>query len=138
MRTFPIARPSVIVYSKYGMNTLITSPPKCRSVLCYSSFYYTGLLMVTQESLGKVSFTTDMWSDPNKSPFMAVTAHWIEATTQETPHGPQHILKLRADLIGFHRVPGRHDGEHLAHSFLHVLDRVSIAWKVCRNLTYNN
>jgi len=36
---------------------------------------------------------------------MAVTAHWIEATTQETPHGPQHILKLRADLIGFHRVP---------------------------------
>ena len=94
--------------------------------------------MTTQESLGKVSFTMDMWSDPNKSPFMAVTAHWIEATTQETPHGPQHILKLRADLIGFHRVPGWHDGEHLAHSFLHVLDRVSIAWKVCCSLKYDN
>jgi hypothetical protein len=80
--------------------------------------------------LGKVSFTTDMWSDPNKTPFMAVTAHWIEAATQETPHGLQHILKLRADLIGFNCVPGRHDGEHLAHSFLHVLDRISIAWKV--------
>jgi hypothetical protein len=63
---------------------------------------------------------------------MAVTAHWIESTTQDTPHGPQHILTLRADLIGFHRVPGRHDGEHLAHAFLHVLDRVSITWKVVR------
>lgn len=70
-----------------------------------------------------------MWSDPNKTPFMAVTAHWIE-TTQGTSHSPQHILKLRADLIGFYRVPGRHDGEHLAHAFLHILDRVSVSGKV--------
>jgi hypothetical protein len=76
----------------------------------------------------------DMWSDPNKTPFMAVTAHWIEGTTQETSHGPQHILKLRANLIGFHRIPGHHDGEHLAHSFLHILDRISITWKVCHGL----
>jgi hypothetical protein len=62
---------------------------------------------------------------------MAVTAHWIESAMQDTPHGPQHILKLRADLIGFHRVPGRHDGEHLAHAFLYLLDRVSITQKVC-------
>ena len=64
---------------------------------------------------------------------MAVTAHWIKSTTQHTqhaPHGPQHILELRADLIGFHRVPGRHDGEHLAHAFLYVLDRVSVTQKV--------
>lgn len=61
---------------------------------------------------------------------MAVTAHWIESMTQDTPHGPQHILKLRADLIGFHRVPGHHDGEHLAHAFLYVLDRVSVTQKV--------
>jgi hypothetical protein len=61
---------------------------------------------------------------------MAVTAHWIESTIQDTPHGPQHILKLRADLIGFHRVPGRHDGEHLAHAFLYVLDHVSVTQKV--------
>lgn len=61
---------------------------------------------------------------------MAVTAHWIESTVQATQHGPQHILKLRADLIGFLRVPGRHDGEHLAHAFLYVLDRVDIAKKV--------
>lgn len=70
----------------------------------------------------------DMWSDTNLSPFMAVTAHWIEATTQQTSMGPQHILKLRTDLIGFHCVPGRHDGEHLAHAFLHVTDRIGITF----------
>jgi len=91
-------------------------------------------LTISQNSMGKISFTTDMWSDPNKTPFMAVTAHWIEATTQETSHGRQYILKLRADLIGFHRVPGRHDGEHLAHAFLHILDRVSVSKKGCFNL----
>lgn len=71
-----------------------------------------------------------MWTDSNLTPFMAVTAHWIESSTRQTPEGPQHILKLRADLIGFRRVPGRHDGEHLAHAFLHVLDQLSIASKV--------
>ncbi|KAH9950785.1 hypothetical protein B0H21DRAFT_679919, partial [Amylocystis lapponica] len=29
------------------------------------------------KALGKVSFTMDLWSDPNLVPFMAVTAHWI-------------------------------------------------------------
>lgn len=72
----------------------------------------------------------DMWSDTNLSPFMAVMAHWIESTTQQTSSGPQHILKLRADLIGFHRVPGHHDGEHLAHAFLHVTDRISVTSNV--------
>ncbi len=53
---------------------------------------------------------------------MAVTGHWIEAKLKQTPDGPQYELKLWAELIGFHRVPGRHDGEHLAHAFLYVLD----------------
>jgi len=71
-----------------------------------------------------------MWSDMNLTPFMAVTAHWIETTTVQTPQGPQHILKLRSDLIGFQRCPGRHTGEHLAQAFLHVLERIKITSKV--------
>lgn len=72
----------------------------------------------------------DMWSDPNLSPFMAVTAHWIEAQIEDTPIGPRQRLKLRADLIGFQRVPGRHTGEHLAQAFLYIIDRLAIAQKV--------
>lgn len=75
--------------------------------------------------------TTDLWSDSNLSPFMAVTAHWIETKEVSTLDGPQLELKLRSDLIGFHRVPGHHDGEHLAQSFLYIIDRLSLAKKVC-------
>jgi hypothetical protein len=71
-----------------------------------------------------------MWSDPNLTPFMAVTAHWIEGRIEDTPSGPQRILRLRADLVGFIQVPGQHTGEHLASAFLHVLDRVDITSKV--------
>ena len=55
---------------------------------------------------------------------MAVTAHWIEAT------GPQKNLQLRADLVGFHHISGRHTGEHLAHCFLFVTNRLKITEKV--------
>lgn len=72
----------------------------------------------------------DLWSDPNLTLFMAVTAHWIESMTHQTPNGPQHTLKLWADLVGLQHVPGRHSGEHLAHAFLHVTDCLSITHKV--------
>lgn len=65
-------------------------------------------LIAYQGAMGKISMTMDLWSDPNLSPFMAVTAHWIEAKPISTPNGPQFELTLRADLIGFHQVPGRH------------------------------
>jgi len=58
---------------------------------------------------------------------MAITAHWIMPTTS-TQNPTQ--LTLRADLIGFIHVPGRHTGEHLAHAFLHTLDRIHVTEKV--------
>ena len=93
-------------------------------------------LIFAQKAMGKISFTMDMWTDPNLSPFMAVTAHWIEAKTEETPNGPKRILKLRAELVAFQRVPGRHNGEHLAQAFLYVLERVAIAHKVFSMLVH--
>jgi len=80
--------------------------------------------------MGKISFTTDMWSDPNLTPYMAVTAHWIEAKEVRTSSGLQRILELRADLVGFHRVPGHHSGAHLAHTFKFITDRLGITHKV--------
>ena len=80
--------------------------------------------------MGKISFTTDAWSDPNQTSFMAVTAHWIEAIEERTPTGVKKTLRLRADLIGFHKLPGRHTGEHLAHCFLFITDRIEVTSKV--------
>jgi hypothetical protein len=78
--------------------------------------------------VGKISFTTDAWSDPNMTSFLGVTAHWIEDRS-ESSTGPKK-LHLRADLIGFHQIPGRHSGEHLARCFIHVLDRIQVTSKV--------
>lgn len=70
----------------------------------------------------------DMWSDSNLAPFMAVTAHWSQGVWKETV-GAKRLVLLRADLIGFQRVPGRHDGEHLAVAFLFITDRIKITEK---------
>jgi hypothetical protein len=72
----------------------------------------------------------DLWSDPNLTPYMAVMAHWLEATLIQTDKGPRYKLKLRTDLVGFHRVPGRHTGEHLAQAFMVIMDRLGAALKV--------
>lgn len=72
----------------------------------------------------------DTWSDPNQTPFLAVTAHWIEAIDEKTPTGTNKKLQLRADLIGFHNLLGRHTGEHLVHCFLFITDRVQVTSKV--------
>lgn len=71
-----------------------------------------------------------MWSDPNQTSFMAITAHWIEEIDEKMPTGLKKKLRLRADLIGFHKLPGRHTGEHLAHCFLFIIDRVKVTSKV--------
>lgn len=60
--------------------------------------------------------------------FMAVTAHWIQEEIIQSINGTQPgILTLRSALIGFHRVPGAHSGEHLAAALLFVIDRIGIA-----------
>ncbi|KIK41147.1 hypothetical protein CY34DRAFT_85941, partial [Suillus luteus UH-Slu-Lm8-n1] len=75
-------------------------------------------------ALGKVSFTSDLWSDSNLCPFMAVTAHWIARADHSS------VLVLNTALIAFHHVPGSHTGELLAEVILHLLDRAGVTKKV--------
>lgn len=67
---------------------------------------------------------------------MAVTSHWIQGITVNTSDGPKLTLKLRVDLIGFQRVPGRHDGRHLALALLRVTDCLKITEKVCNVMEF--
>ena len=75
--------------------------------------------------MGKISFTTDIWTDFNLKPYMAVTAHWLEQPSLQQPK-----INLRVDLIGFIHIPGSHTGDRLAEVFLFVLDRLKLAKKV--------
>ena len=74
-----------------------------------------------------MSFTTDMWSDPDLKPYMAVTAHWLEYV--QTPSG-EIRLTLRASLIGFLHFPGKHTGERLAEAFYFIIGRTGLERKV--------
>ena len=74
-----------------------------------------------QQAVGRISFTTDIWSDNNRRPYLAITAHWI---------GGPNSLELEVALIAFHRLRGRHDGKSLARTVLQLLDRAGITVKV--------
>jgi hypothetical protein len=58
------------------------------------SIEYASRQHIAQNSLGKISFTADIWSDPQLRPFLAITAHWIQ-------HLDNGTLALRADLVAF-------------------------------------
>jgi hypothetical protein len=77
---------------------------------------------VLQNALGKVSFTSDLWSNTigGYDPYMAITAHWI---AQE---GPMAILVLKAGLIAFHYLHGAHTGKELASTMVYLLDRAEV------------
>jgi hypothetical protein len=78
-----------------------------------------------QASVGKVSFTSDLWSDRQRRSYMCITAHWIARSKRS------HSLELKSALIAFHHVSGTHDGVNLARTMLKLLDRAGIASKVC-------
>jgi hypothetical protein len=78
----------------------------------------------TKNAAGKISFTSDVWSDSNRRPYLALTAHWIvrdEATG---------ALRLKAGLIAFHDLPGSHTGKALAVTMLRLIDRAGATLKI--------
>jgi len=85
-----------------------------------------------------ISFTTDMWSDPDKKSYMAVTAHWIGHQALQVSQTLQHRISLRAALLGFIHVPESHTGICLAETFLFIVDRLRISKKVSFEFFYYN
>jgi hypothetical protein len=77
-----------------------------------------------QASIGKISFTSDLWSDRQRRSYMCITAHWIARSKRS------HGLELKTALIAFHHVSGTHDGLNLAKTILNLLDRAGITSKV--------
>jgi hypothetical protein len=75
-------------------------------------------------AVGKVSFTSDLWSDKNLRSYLCLTAHWI-ARDKRTG-----ALELKCALIAFHNVTGRHDGVNLANVLVALLDRAGVTANV--------
>ena len=81
------------------------------------------LLLLFQNSEGRVSTTTDMWSDPNRDSYMAVTAHFM----MQNEHGH---LELMSHLIAFRFVEGNHSGVNLGQHFVKIIEENAFLHKV--------
>jgi hypothetical protein len=89
------------------------------------------LIGTIQNSLGRISLTTDMWSNPNLDGFKAVTAHFMERNTDG------EIVEA-ACMIAFRFVEGNHTGEHLGRIFFEILKENGILFKVSHIVALKN
>ncbi|KIM58279.1 hypothetical protein SCLCIDRAFT_91816, partial [Scleroderma citrinum Foug A] len=71
--------------------------------------YFTILKEDLTKAEGKILFTSDIWTDENYCPFIAITTHWI--SKDNTDHAGS--LKLKSGLIAFHYIPSTHSGLNL-------------------------
>ena len=78
--------------------------------------------MKYKNAAGKVSFTTDIWSDDAYHTYIAIPAHWIAIEGGS--------LKMRASLIAFHYFPASHTGEAITKTILELLDHAEVTSKV--------
>ncbi|EUC67723.1 AC9 transposase, putative, partial [Rhizoctonia solani AG-3 Rhs1AP] len=72
-----------------------------------------------KHACGRVSITSDLWTDEMERPFMAVTGHFINANKMSV-----------VVLLAFRFVDGSHDGPTLARHLFAVLEEYKIVDKV--------
>ena len=75
------------------------------------------MLIILQCALGRISYTADAWSSASLQSFFAITAHWAYRDEYDGS------IKIKARLIAFHKIFGRHTGEKLAKLCIDLLDR---------------
>jgi hypothetical protein len=76
---------------------------------------------------GKISITFDATTSRASDPYLAVTAHFIDAP----PDSPSS-WRLTSDVVAFEHVPGAHNGANLASIIISVIDRFGFRSKVCQ------
>jgi hypothetical protein len=81
------------------------------------------MISLFQSTLGRISFTSDCWSDPNLVSFLALTMHFIVC---ENGH-----LVLHNRLLAFRIVEGSHTRENLARIIFTILKDAGLLGKVC-------
>jgi len=78
----------------------------------------------TQNSSGRISFTSDIWSCRNLEGYMAITAHFMTTNLKGD-------LQMNAKLVAFQHIKGSHSGKNIAKVFFEILKSLGILNKVC-------
>ena len=74
--------------------------------------------------MGKISFTTDIWSRKGLNSYLVITAHWLG------PRGDDQQVVLRQALLAFRRISGAHSGQRIARIVLSILEKAGIVRNV--------
>ena len=69
-------------------------------------------------STSKIAFTSDMWTSDTGTPYMVLTAHWVN-----------NEWNLKHTIIAFQRLPYPHTGMHIQNVTFKILQDFSIATK---------
>ncbi|KAF8751058.1 hAT family C-terminal dimerization region [Rhizoctonia solani] len=72
-----------------------------------------------KQAQGRISLTSDLWTDVMERPFMAITSHYVNAVDEDV-----------ATLIAFRIVEGAHAGVILARHIFRVLKEYDIVHKI--------
>ena len=75
-------------------------------------------------SLGRVSFTSDIWSDPNLTSFMALTCHFCKRSGLGA-------LEVANRLLAFCLVEGSHDSDNIGQSMYDIFKEAGAHQKAC-------
>jgi hypothetical protein len=67
---------------------------------------YRKLICEIKSALGRVSFTSDIWSDPNLTSFLAITCHFCQRNNIG-------VLEVANRVLAFRLVTGSHDGDNI-------------------------
>jgi hypothetical protein len=86
--------------------------------------------MPYQSSLGRISFTSDIWSDPNLASYVGVRAHFCAKDISDR-------LILLSRLLAFRVVPGSHCGVNMARIFFDILEKAGLLGKVSHSFLNN-
>jgi hypothetical protein len=78
-------------------------------------------------SLGRVSFTSDIWSDPNLTSFMALTCHFCKRSGLGG-------LEVANRLLAFRLVEGSHDGDNIGQNMYDIFKEAGAHQKACLSL----
>lgn len=81
------------------------------------------LLICVQDAFGRISLTSDCWSDHNLASYMAVTVHF--SARDINGH-----LEIRNRLLAFQVIEGWHDGKNLGRVLFEIIKEARILGKV--------
>ena len=82
-------------------------------------------LMVIQNVPGQISITFDAWTSKSYDPYLAITAHYIDA-----PSDKPNEWELKARTLAFTNIEGDHGGANLANMIIRVVQKYGLVGKV--------